>query len=132
MKFKILGPLEIAVGSKRLEPGGPRQQIAIAMLLFSANRVVTTDRLLEAIYGEDLPPTSRSQAQISISSLRRLLAPYSHEPIISTQSHGYVIKVDSEQLDSLQFEELVHTARAARASPTNETVNPVSSPDDPE
>ncbi len=44
------------------------------MLLLSANDVVSVDRLEEAIYGEDLPPTARSQAQISISSLRRLLA----------------------------------------------------------
>jgi DNA-binding SARP family transcriptional activator len=116
VKFKILGPLEIAVGPERLEPGGTRQQIAIAMLLLSADRVVTTDRLLEAIYGEDLPPTCRSQAQISISSLRRLLAPYSREPIISTQAHGYVIRVDSERLDSLQFKELVNAARSARAA----------------
>ena len=72
------------------------------------------DRLLEAIYGEDLPPTSRSQAQISISSLRRLFASHSHDAIISTHAHGYVIQVDSEQLDSQQFERLVAAARAAR------------------
>ena len=114
MKFKILGPLEIVVGSERLELGGTRQEIVVATLLLSANRVVTLDRLLEAIYGEDLPPTSRSQAQISISSLRRLFASRSRDAIISTRAHGYVIQVDSGRLDSQLFDELVAAARAAR------------------
>lgn len=113
MKFRILGPLEIVVGSERLDLGGTRQQIVIATLLLSANRIVTTDRLLEAMYGEDLPPTSRSQAQIIISSLRRLFASRTHDPIISTYAHGYVIHVDSERLDAQQFEELVAAARTA-------------------
>jgi DNA-binding SARP family transcriptional activator len=114
MKFRILGPLEILGSSGRLELGGARQQIVLAALLLSANRVVTMDRLLEAIYGEDLPPTARSQAQIAISSLRRLLASFTSHPVISTHSHGYILRVDSGQLDSQQFDELVVLARAAR------------------
>lgn len=114
MKFRILGPLEVMTGSERLELGGTRQQIVMATLLLSANRVVTTDRLLTAIYGEDLPPTSRSQAQISISSLRRLFASHSCEKIITTHEYGYVIQVESGRLDAQQFEDLVAAAREAR------------------
>lgn len=114
MKFRILGPLEVVAGSERLELGGVRQQIVMATLLLNANRVVTMDRLLEAIYGEDLPSTSRSQAQISISSLRRLFASRSRETIIATRPQGYVVHVDSERLDSQMFGELVTAARAAR------------------
>jgi DNA-binding SARP family transcriptional activator len=114
VKFKILGPVEITAGSERLDLGGTRQQIVIAMLLLHANRVVTMDRLLEAIYGEDLPPTARSQAQISISWLRRVFAARSRDPIILTREHGYAINVDSAGLDSRQFEELVASARTSR------------------
>ena len=116
MEFRILGPLELSAGSGRLDLGGARQQIVLAALLLSANRVVTMDRLLEAIYGEDLPPTCRAQAQISISSLRRLFASHSSEAIISTHAHGYVIKVGEGQLDAERFEQLVAAARAARDS----------------
>jgi DNA-binding SARP family transcriptional activator/tetratricopeptide (TPR) repeat protein len=111
VRFGILGPLEVVAGSYRLELGGTRQQIVVATLLLSANRVVTMDRLLEAIYGENLPPTARSQAQISISSLRRMFASRSSGEIISTREHGYVIHVDSGRLDSEQFQQLVATAR---------------------
>jgi DNA-binding SARP family transcriptional activator len=114
VNFKILGRLEIAVGPQRLEPGGAREQIVLATLLLNANRVVTVDRLLAAIYGENLPPTSRAQAQNSISLLRRLFAAHGHATTISTQPHGYVIGVGNGQLDSQRFGELVATARAAR------------------
>ena len=94
MEFRILGPVEIAAGSERLELGGSRQQIVAAVLLLSANRVVTVDRLLEAIYGEDLPPTSRSQAQISISYLRRMFArPIAAIRLLLPHPHGYIVNV---------------------------------------
>lgn len=114
MKFRVLGPLEVTVGSERLDLGGSRQQVVVATLLLSANRVVTMDRLLEAIYGENLPLTSRSQAQISISSLRRLFASRHRDVIISTRAQGYVIRVDSGRLDSQQFGEQIAAGRAAR------------------
>jgi DNA-binding SARP family transcriptional activator/predicted negative regulator of RcsB-dependent stress response len=114
VEFRILGPLEITVGTERLELGGTRQQIVVATLLLSANKVVTMDRLLEAIYGEDLPPTARAQAQISISSLRRTFAAYSPEPVIATHAHGYVIQVQNGRLDAERFEGLFAAARAAR------------------
>ena len=114
MEFRILGPLEVTAGAERLELGGPRQEIVLATLLLSANHVVTVGRLQEAIYGEDLPPTSRSQAQISISSLRRLFASHGHAEVISTRAHGYVIQVGAGQLDSQRFGEFVAAANAAQ------------------
>jgi DNA-binding SARP family transcriptional activator len=114
VEFRILGSLEVTAGSERIELGGTRQQIVIAMLLLNANRVVSSDRLLEAIYGEDLPPTARSQAQISISSLRRLFASHGHDAVISTHPRGYMLEVGAGQLDSQRFEELLDAAAAAR------------------
>jgi DNA-binding SARP family transcriptional activator len=114
VEFRILGPLEIAAGTGRLELGGARQQIVVATLLLNANRVVSMDRLLEAIYGDDLPPTSRAQAQISISSLRRLFAVHGNDDVITTRDRGYVIRVERGELDAQRFEELVAAARVAR------------------
>jgi DNA-binding SARP family transcriptional activator len=71
------------------------------------------DRLLEAIYGEDLPPTARSQAQISVSTLRRLFAACGQGSAISTRTGGYAIRVGDGELDAQRFEELVVTAREA-------------------
>src|ERR1700683_1142532 len=71
VEFRILGPLEVRAGPDRLELGGARQQVVLAVLLLNANHVVSVERLLEAVYGEELPPTARSQTQITISALRR-------------------------------------------------------------
>jgi DNA-binding SARP family transcriptional activator/tetratricopeptide (TPR) repeat protein len=114
VEFRILGPLEIAVGGERLELGGARQQIVAGTLLLSANRVVSMDRLLEAVYGDDPPPTSRAQAQISISSLRRLFATHGYGEVITTRDHGYVVHVGRGELDAQRFEELVSAAQLAR------------------
>jgi DNA-binding SARP family transcriptional activator len=114
MEFRILGPLEVAAGGGRLELGGTRQQVVLAMLLLSPGRLVTVGRLLEAIYGADPPTTAKSQVQISISRLRRLLADHGADGVISTQGTGYVLRVGPGQLDAKRFSELVVAARAAR------------------
>jgi DNA-binding SARP family transcriptional activator/Tfp pilus assembly protein PilF len=116
VEFRILGPLEVACGSGRLELHGARQQIVVAMLLLNPNRPVGMDRLLEAVYGEDLPPTARSQVQISISALRRLFATGGPDGIISTRAGGYAIRVGDGELDAERFDELLADARQAHDS----------------
>ena len=114
VELRILGPLEVAVGSRRIALSGTRQQIVLATLLLNANRVVSLDRLLEAIYGDRPPATSRAQAQITISSLRHLFAVQCCAMTISTQAQGYVINLGPGQLDAQRFEELVAAAREDR------------------
>jgi DNA-binding SARP family transcriptional activator len=93
------------VGAERLELGGPRQQTVLATLLLSAGSVVSVGRLLEAIYGVGLPPTARSQAQISVSSLRRVFASRGYATTISTRPQGYVLQVGGGRLDADRFGE---------------------------
>jgi DNA-binding SARP family transcriptional activator len=113
-EFRILGPLEVLAGPRRLELGGARQRVVLAMLLLGANRAVSVGRLERAIYGEELPPTSRAQAMITVSALRRLLAGHGDDATISSRPQGYVLQIGDGRLDSLQFAALVAAARAAR------------------
>jgi DNA-binding SARP family transcriptional activator/tetratricopeptide (TPR) repeat protein len=114
VEFRILGPLEVINDSEHLELHGARQHIVVAMLSLSANRPVTMNRLLEAVYGEDLPPTARSQVQISISSLRKLFASCGQDAVISTHAGSYAIRVGARELDAERFTELLAGAREAR------------------
>jgi DNA-binding SARP family transcriptional activator len=114
VEFRILGSLEVSGDRGPLELGAPRQQIALAALLLSANHVVSVDRLIDAIYGDRRPVTARSQAQISISALRRVLAANGGDSLIGTHPQGYSITVESGQLDAQRFTELVAAARADR------------------
>lgn len=114
MEYRILGPLEVVVGAQRLDLGAPRQQVVLSCLLLEANRMVTIGRLTDAIYGEDLPSTSRAQVQICISSLRRLFAANGGPDVIATHPQGYTLRVAEGQLDSQNFEVLLGQARQAR------------------
>jgi DNA-binding SARP family transcriptional activator len=113
-EFRILGPLEVLAGSRRLELGGTRQQVVLAMLLLNANGMVSVDRLEEAVYGEEPPPTARTQAMIAISALRRLLAAHGADATISRRAQGYALQTGEERLDALRFGALVAAAQAAR------------------
>lgn len=116
VEFRILGPLNVCDGERQFDVGGPRHQAALAMLLLNTDRVVTVDQLLEAMYGEDLPGTPRSQVQIAISALRRKLAEHGHADSIHTRERGYVLYLGDGWLDSHLFEELVAAGRAAASA----------------
>ncbi len=99
-----------------MDLGGARREITIAMLLLNANRVVTVERLLRAIYGEDLPPTCRSQVQIIVSALRRKFADAGGMETIVTHADGYRLQVEDSRLDLRRFEQLVVEGRAAESA----------------
>ncbi|MFC6082404.1 AfsR/SARP family transcriptional regulator [Sphaerisporangium aureirubrum] len=115
MEFRILGPLEVLASGERLDVGGLRQRITLALLLLDAGRVVTVDRLTDAIYGEVLPPTSKAQVQICISALRRLFAAHGRPTLIVTHPRGYILEAeDGDELDVRRFEALTAQARRDR------------------
>jgi DNA-binding SARP family transcriptional activator len=116
VEVRILGPLEVLVDGRRLDLGGHRQQIVLASLALEANRVVPVGRLMEAIYGDDLPSTSRAQVQICVSALRRLFNTHDHPDTIVTRSQGYLLRVAEGDLDLDRFAGLVEGGRRARTA----------------
>ena len=51
MEFRILGPLEVVDADRPLPLGGERQRALLALLLTRANEVVSTDRLIDELWG---------------------------------------------------------------------------------
>lgn len=114
MEFRVLGALEVSANGRQLGPGGARQQIVLAVLLLNANRSVTLDRLVEAIYDDEPPATARAQVQICISALRRLINKDGHAEMIVTTRQGYTLRAPTESIDAHRFDSLVGRARKAR------------------
>ena len=110
MEFRILGPLEVAEESRVLPLGGARQRALLALLLTRANEVVSVDRLVDELWGAEPPRAAANALQYHVSQLRKALAP--HEVIV-TQEPGYVIRVGSNELDLLRFEQLLEEAQGA-------------------
>jgi DNA-binding SARP family transcriptional activator len=108
LQFRILGPLEVTKDSGLVELGGPRQRSLLAVLLLRVNEVVSTDALLYALWGERPPRAATASLQNGISRLRKLLG----TAIVETRPPGYRLRVSPEQLDVVQFQQLVQRARA--------------------
>ena len=111
MQFRILGPLEVADGDSVLPLAGTKQRALLALLLLNVNETVSTDRLIEELWGEELPESGRAALQVRISQLRKALGPAGR--LVLTRAPGYVLRLEPEQLDLHRFERLVGQADAA-------------------
>src|SRR5215211_6036400 len=96
LEFRILGPLEVVGKHGPVQLGGPKQRATLAILLLSANRVVSIDRLADDLYAGRPPVTAATQIHRQISELRKAVG---QEAAIETRSPGYAIHVAPEQLD---------------------------------
>ncbi|MFD3918916.1 BTAD domain-containing putative transcriptional regulator [Streptomyces sp. NPDC058595] len=103
LAFLILGPLEVRgpAGPVRIPPG--RQEAILATLLLEANRVVSTDYLVDLIWDEEPPDTARTQVQICVSRLRKGLAEAGIDAPITTRPPGYLLTAADEMLDLRLF-----------------------------
>jgi DNA-binding SARP family transcriptional activator/tetratricopeptide (TPR) repeat protein len=111
MEFRILGPLEVLESGRTLELGGAKQRTLLAILLLHANEVVSTDRLIDALWEEDAPETGRKALQVYVSGLRKVLG----KDRLQTQSPGYRLRVEPGELDLDCFERLAGDGRLAEA-----------------
>jgi DNA-binding SARP family transcriptional activator len=112
LDFRILGPLEVVDGATTIALGGPKQRATLAILLLSANRLVSVEQLAEDLYAGAPPVTAVTQVQRQISELRKALGP---EAGIETRAPGYVIRFAPERLDLHRFEQLAEQAADALA-----------------
>lgn len=119
MQFGILGPLEVRDNGRSVPITAPKQRALLAMLLLEPGRVVSSDRLLDELWAERSPTSGRKALQFHVSKLRDALSPdrqLGEEGVVVTQSPGYAVLVDPNDLDATRFERLVREARAALVS----------------
>jgi WD40 repeat protein/DNA-binding SARP family transcriptional activator len=110
-EVRILGAAELWRDGEPVHVGGPRQRALLVLLALRANEVVSSDRLLEELFGPDAAERSTNAVQAAVSRLRRLLEPGALE----TRGGGYLLHLDAEQLDSVHFERLLAEGRAQLA-----------------
>lgn len=115
MEFRILGPFEVLDGERPLRLAGRRQRALLALLLLHANEVVSSDRLIDEVWGEEPPGTGANALQARVSQLRKALAPAAGE-ILVTRAPGYLLRVEPGELDVERFERLAGEGRRALAS----------------
>ena len=112
MEFRILGPLEVIGDDGRpVELPRRKSRALLGLLLLHANSAVSTDRLIDALWGDEPPRTATASLQNAVSRLRRAIG---SEVVVSRQP-GYELRVDADQVDVKRFERLVREAKSAEA-----------------
>jgi DNA-binding SARP family transcriptional activator len=111
MVFRLLGPLEVFDDDRPLALGGVKQRSLLAILLLHANELVSTDRLVDLLWGDAPPATAVKTIQVFVSRLRKALG----DGRLATRAPGYVLRVEPPELDLARFEQLA--GEASRAAP---------------
>lgn len=114
--FEILGPLRVANAGQPLKPAGPRQRALLAALLVRARQPVSLAGLIDALWGENPPVSAVANVHTYVSRLRRDLTDIGLPGRLTTDSAGYRLHVEPDELDSEVFEAAAARARAALAA----------------
>ncbi|MDA0635457.1 BTAD domain-containing putative transcriptional regulator [Nonomuraea sp. MCN248] len=113
MELRLLGPVEVWNGERQIRLGGAKPRALLAALLLDAHRVVTVERLMEAIWQDEPPPTARGVLQTYVASLRRAFTAAGLPNVIGSHRVGYIAEIPADALDKEVFERLVDQGRQA-------------------
>jgi DNA-binding SARP family transcriptional activator len=111
LEFRLLGPLQVRAGGRILEIRRQKQRALVAALALRAGDVVTVDRLVDDLWGEQPPRTARHALENYVSEVRGILG----KDLIVTHPGGYQLAVEPDQVDVVRFERLLATARGGTA-----------------
>lgn len=112
-QFRILGPLEVEVGGRPVTVG-KRERTLLALLLLSADRVVSADRLIDDLWGGNPPDAAARILRVYVHRLRKALVGAGGS--VETRPPGYRFRGEPGALDAARFEDLVCRARAQAAA----------------
>lgn len=124
LRVSVLGPLRAWCGDREVNLGSTRQRSLFAVLVADANRLVSRDDIIEAIWGAAAPATAPGSVYTYVSGLRRALGPQPDTrptaEMLTSGPAGYSLRIAPEHLDSDAF-----TALCARAEGLHAADDPV-------
>ena len=123
LRYQILGPFEVRHGRTQVALGSAKQRALLAILLVRANELVPSDRLIEELWPEP-PETAANTLQVYVGRLRKALEPErtpgAPAELLVTQTPGYMLRVEPDELDADRFERLLDQGRTAREAEDND------------
>jgi DNA-binding SARP family transcriptional activator len=118
LRINVLGPMEVTVGDRVIQPAGQRQRALLAALALERGRAVPVDRLVDVLWDASPPATARAKVQTHVSALRQAIgrdARGSDGPLL-TRPPGYALRCDGVELDLAEFEKLTAWAGESAGS----------------
>ena len=113
MEFRVLGPLEIVEGSRQLHVSGARERALLAVLLIHVGEAVAAGRLIEELWGSEIPGNPANALQVVVSRVRKALEVPDSPGRLVTRKPGYLLDVRPDEVDAGRFERLLQEAIAA-------------------
>jgi DNA-binding SARP family transcriptional activator/tetratricopeptide (TPR) repeat protein len=110
LTFQVLGRVEALRADRPVDVGHLQQRAVLAALLADANTTVSTDLLVDRVWGTQAPARARHALYSYLSRLRRVIAA---DAEITRQSGGYLLALDADAVDMHRFRRLVGEADAA-------------------
>jgi DNA-binding SARP family transcriptional activator len=114
VRFRILGPLEIWNGQDWSGIGAPKWRALLAALLLNPGQVVSTERLITELWGEQPPERAANLVSVYVLRLRRLIDDRKGQ-VLATRAPGYRLVLGPGDLDAQSFEALTTEGRRALA-----------------
>lgn len=108
VEIRILGPVEAVDGGEPVALGGLRERSLLALLALSPGQTLSSDLIIDQLWGEDLPANPANALQALVSRLRRALG----AGVIVTKAPGYLLDVPPDAVDASKFHNLVDAAQA--------------------
>ncbi len=120
VEYRLLGPVEVVREGAPVRLGPPKARALLGCLALCAGEVVSTGRLVDALWGERPPAQAGHAVQVYVGGLRNALEPGrlpgSTGGVLRTRAPGYVLDVERERVDAHRFAALVERARAELAA----------------
>ena len=107
LEIRLLGPVEAWAGGDCV-PLAPLERDLVAILALSRGTVVSTDRIIDGLWGGRPPVGPRSRVQGLVSTLRRKVG-----GALVTRHPGYLLDLPKETCDLGMCEEFARRARHA-------------------
>ena len=111
MRVRLLGPVDVTVGSEARPVSGLRRKAVLATLALHASEVVSTGRLVDAVWGE-AAPAALNTLQSHVSYLRTVVG----KAAIVARPPGYLLDLGDDGTD-LQLAERLLRQGAQSADP---------------
>lgn len=106
VRVSLLGTVLVELDGRPVPLPGPRQRALVATLALRSGVVVSTDALVESIWGDEPPQRAEHSLQQQVSTLRKSMEAVADASAVITRPPGYLLVAD--EVDALRSEQDIH------------------------
>jgi DNA-binding SARP family transcriptional activator/tetratricopeptide (TPR) repeat protein len=107
LDVRLLGPIEVRRAGRPVDVPGGRARSLLTILALQVGQAIPAERLIDILWGDEVPATAKTVLQGFVSKLRKTLG----ATALETAGNGYRLAVPRSAIDANRFHDLVRAAR---------------------